>query len=175
MCVCLFWCVVFSSVFPCASAGDCSSSLFSRAAVATHADAVAAHAAAAAAGVSSQLLLCTGSSPRRLSGVKGMESSGVFYLRDVADLVALRDSLFGDANTPQSLKHVIVGSSFIGIEIAAALKKLGVKDISVIGKVSRGAAAALCVLSRLLTASVFVSLFPPLSFVPLCSYHLLSS
>ncbi|XP_026192506.1 apoptosis-inducing factor 3-like [Cyclospora cayetanensis] len=33
-------------------------------------------------------------------------------------------------------KHVVVGSSFIGVEIAAALKKIGVKDVTVVGRES---------------------------------------
>ncbi|OEH76992.1 hypothetical protein cyc_07899 [Cyclospora cayetanensis] len=82
------------------------------------------------------LLLCTGSRVRRLDAVKGADASGVFYLRDMVDLEKMRKSLFSDINTVGSLKHVVVGSSFIGVEIAAALKKIGVKDVTVVGRES---------------------------------------
>ena len=80
---------------------------------------------------------------RRLTGVEGENASGVYYLRCMEDLKAMRTSLFFDINTAASLKHVVLGSSFIGVEIAAALKKVGVRDITVVGRVSkRGDTAA---------------------------------
>ncbi|KAL8273113.1 hypothetical protein Esti_002871 [Eimeria stiedai] len=85
-------------------------------------------------GCLSQVLLCTGCTYRRLSGVKGSEAEGVFYVREMEDLQKFRDSLSSDVNTPESLSFVVVGSSFIGIEVAAALRKLGVREVSVVGQ-----------------------------------------
>ena len=96
-----------------------------------------------------QLLLCTGSRVRRLDGIKGSNASGIFYLREMEDLEAMRKSLFSDANSHESLRHVIVGCSFIGVEIAAALKKIGVRDIVVVGRVRLCLLFALSIVSSL--------------------------
>lgn len=83
----------------------------------------------------SQLLICTGCSSRRLDSLKGASSSGIFYLRSAADLEAFRRDLFSDPNSFKNLRHVIVGSSFVGMEMASALKKLGVRSVCVVGRV----------------------------------------
>lgn len=59
---------------------------------------------------------------------------GVFYLRSLSDLETLRDSLNKDLNSPQSLRFVVLGSSFIGVEIVSALKKIGVRDVVLVGR-----------------------------------------
>ncbi|KAL8430496.1 hypothetical protein ACSSS7_005884 [Eimeria intestinalis] len=81
-----------------------------------------------------QVLVCTGCTYRRLSGVKGSDAEGVLYVREMEDLQKFRDSLFSDVNTPQGLRFVVVGSSFIGVEVAAALTKTGVKEVCVVGQ-----------------------------------------
>ncbi len=62
-----------------------------------------------------KLLLAMGSTPRQLTGVPGIELDGIFTLRSLADA----DRIIGAA---QKGKHaVIVGSSFIGMEVATSL------------------------------------------------------
>ncbi|WP_026910584.1 NAD(P)/FAD-dependent oxidoreductase [Patulibacter minatonensis] len=67
-----------------------------------------------------KLVLCLGARPRPLS-IPGMELAGVHYLRDAADITAIRDSLAGAS------RAVIVGAGYIGLEAAASLRKLGVE------------------------------------------------
>ena len=73
----------------------------------------------------SKLLICTGGKPRHL-GVPGEELAGVSYLRTLQE-----------ANTIQreaARKHlVIIGTSFIGMEVAAALVETAA-SVTVIGK-----------------------------------------
>jgi NADPH-dependent 2,4-dienoyl-CoA reductase/sulfur reductase-like enzyme len=64
------------------------------------------------------LLLTTGARPRRLP-IPGGEGPRVFYLRDIADSLALRERLVPDA------RIVLIGAGFIGLEIAATAKKRG--------------------------------------------------
>ena len=64
------------------------------------------------------LVLATGARVRRL-GVPGADLPGVGYLRDIADVDALRPRLRPGA------RLVIVGAGFIGLEVAAVAAKLG--------------------------------------------------
>lgn len=84
-------------------------------------------------------LLATGSVPK-LPSITGVELGGVHVLRSLADAAALVDALgatddaSGDANAPGDARqtHVaILGSSFIGLETASALRKRGAQ-VSVI-------------------------------------------
>lgn len=65
-----------------------------------------------------RLLLATGSRPRRLD-VPGEGLSGVFYLRTLADALALRMAL----SVARSV--VVVGGGLIGLEVAASAVKFG--------------------------------------------------
>jgi 3-phenylpropionate/trans-cinnamate dioxygenase ferredoxin reductase subunit len=65
-----------------------------------------------------QLLLATGTSPRRLS-TPGAELSGVHYLRQLVDADALRRVLTA------SRRVVVIGAGWIGSEVAASARQLG--------------------------------------------------
>ncbi len=62
------------------------------------------------------ILIATGVSPRKL---EGCTSTRVHYLKTLADAEAIRAAL-----TPEA-KLIVVGGGFIGLEIAAAARKLG--------------------------------------------------
>jgi 3-phenylpropionate/trans-cinnamate dioxygenase ferredoxin reductase subunit len=64
------------------------------------------------------LLLCTGARPRRLA-LPGAELPGVYYLRDMASSVALREAIQAAG------RAVIVGAGWIGCEVAASARQLG--------------------------------------------------
>lgn len=66
-----------------------------------------------------KLVLCLGASPRRLS-IPGTDLAGVHYLRDAADIEAIRGSL------PATSHAVIIGAGYIGLEAAASLRNLGI-------------------------------------------------
>lgn len=66
-----------------------------------------------------KLVLCSGARPRPLS-IPGMSLTGVHYLRDAADIEAIRRSL---ATVERA---VIIGAGYIGLEAAASLRKLGI-------------------------------------------------
>lgn len=66
-----------------------------------------------------KLVLCLGARPRRLS-LPGGDLAGVHYLRDAADIEAIRDNL---ASTSHA---VIIGAGYIGLETAASLRNLSV-------------------------------------------------
>jgi NAD(P)H-nitrite reductase large subunit len=66
-------------------------------------------------------LLATGSVPK-LPHIPGVELGGVHVLRSLDDAAALVDAVGDDASETQV---VILGSSFIGLETAAALRKRG--------------------------------------------------
>lgn len=71
-----------------------------------------------------KLLLATGGRPRRLH-VPGAELPGVYYLRTCADADALATEL-------RAGRHVVViGAGFIGAEVAASARALGL-DVSVL-------------------------------------------
>lgn len=71
-----------------------------------------------------RLLLATGSSARRLT-VPGADASGIVYLRTLADCYALKGAL------KQGTRLVIVGGGFIGMEVGATARQLGV-DVTVL-------------------------------------------
>lgn len=60
-----------------------------------------------------QLLLATGARPRRLQ-LPGEDAAPVFYLRDIADSLALRARLSAGASV------LVIGGGLIGLEVAAA-------------------------------------------------------
>lgn len=66
------------------------------------------------------LVLATGTRVRRLN-VPGADLPGVGYLRDIADVDAIRPRLRPGA------RLVVVGAGFIGLEVAAVATKLGVE------------------------------------------------
>ena len=67
-----------------------------------------------------RLLLATGSEPRRLS-VPGAELEGVHHLRDLADSDAIADALAAGG------RAVIAGGGWIGMEVAASARQLGLE------------------------------------------------
>jgi 3-phenylpropionate/trans-cinnamate dioxygenase ferredoxin reductase subunit len=71
-----------------------------------------------------KLVLCLGARPRPLD-IPGMDLGGVHYLRNAADIGAIRDSL------TTAGRAVIIGAGYIGLEAAASLRKLGV-EVSVV-------------------------------------------
>jgi 3-phenylpropionate/trans-cinnamate dioxygenase ferredoxin reductase component len=73
-----------------------------------------------------KLLLATGASSRHLH-VPNYEASGIYYLRSVEDSEALRDALSAGGKN-----LVIVGSGWIGLEIAAAARGYN-NNVTVIG------------------------------------------
>ena len=66
------------------------------------------------------LLLATGADPVRLP-VEGADPSQIFYLRTFADSKAII------ARAASAKKVVVVGSSFIGLEVAASLRTRGIE------------------------------------------------
>jgi 3-phenylpropionate/trans-cinnamate dioxygenase ferredoxin reductase subunit len=64
------------------------------------------------------LVLCTGTRARRL-GLPGEALEGVYYLRTLADSERIRAAVRPGA------RAVIIGGGYIGLEIAASLRKLG--------------------------------------------------
>jgi 3-phenylpropionate/trans-cinnamate dioxygenase ferredoxin reductase subunit len=72
-----------------------------------------------------QLVLTTGSTPRRLPAAIGGDLRGVFTLRDLADVDAMQPYFKAGARV------VIVGGGYIGLEGAAVAAKLGL-DVTVL-------------------------------------------
>ena len=73
-----------------------------------------------------QLALCTGARARKIP-IPGSELKGVFYLRTLDDVKAIKQQL--DSCAKDSAKRasvVILGGGYIGLETAAALNKMGV-------------------------------------------------
>ncbi len=66
------------------------------------------------------LVIATGARPRRLS-LPGADLAGIHYLRGVADADALR------ADARPGTRAVIVGGGYIGLEVAATLRHLGIE------------------------------------------------
>lgn len=73
-----------------------------------------------------KLLLATGASPRALE-IPGAELEGVFSLRSLDDAAAIREAA-ADARDA-----VVIGSGFIGMEVAASLKELGL-DVTLVSR-----------------------------------------
>ena len=69
------------------------------------------------------LLLATGGQPRRLT-VPGSELAHVHHLRTAADALALRSAVDHCASTGRPL--LVVGGSWIGLEIAAGAREAGI-------------------------------------------------
>lgn len=67
-----------------------------------------------------KLLLATGSSPRHLP-VPGANLSGVHLLRNITDVDSIRGDLTG------SRKLVIIGAGYIGLEVAATAREMGLE------------------------------------------------
>lgn len=65
-----------------------------------------------------RLLLATGAAPRRLE-VPGADLAGIHYLRTAADADAIR------AAAARAHRAVVVGGGWIGAEVAASLRQLG--------------------------------------------------
>jgi 3-phenylpropionate/trans-cinnamate dioxygenase ferredoxin reductase subunit len=67
-----------------------------------------------------RLLLATGAEPRRLS-IDGADLDGVHYLRELGDADRLHDALTAGG------KLVVIGGGWIGAEVAASARQLGVE------------------------------------------------
>jgi NADPH-dependent 2,4-dienoyl-CoA reductase/sulfur reductase-like enzyme len=65
-----------------------------------------------------RLLIATGAQPK-VPDLPGVELAGVHVLRDVADSLAIREALQAGARV------ALVGGGYIGLEVAAAARKLG--------------------------------------------------
>ncbi len=75
------------------------------------------------------LILCTGTRARRL-GLPGEDLAGVFYLRTLADSERIRAAVRPGA------RAVIIGGGYIGLEVAASLRKLGA-EVTVLEALNR--------------------------------------
>ena len=73
-----------------------------------------------------KLLIATGSLPRQLH-VPGSDLPGVFTLRTLEDSTAIREF------AAQTRDAVVVGSGFIGMEVAASLTELG-RDVTLVSR-----------------------------------------
>lgn len=71
------------------------------------------------------IVICTGAIPRSLS-VPGSDLEGVYTLRSLADSTAIMDA--GRSST----HAVVVGASFIGMEVAYSLVELGAEEVTVV-------------------------------------------
>ena len=67
-----------------------------------------------------QLLIATGARPLRLE-LPGVDLPGIHYLRSLADAQAIR------ASALQAQRAVVIGGSFIGLEVAASLRQRGIE------------------------------------------------
>ena len=68
-----------------------------------------------------KLILATGARVRKIP-VPGAELDGVFYLRDQADALSIQERVKAGAD-----KAVVIGGGYIGLEVAASLRKQGLK------------------------------------------------
>jgi len=76
-----------------------------------------------------KLVLATGARVRRLP-IEGADLPNVFYLRDMADVTAIKTGV------QTGRRAVIIGGGYIGLETAASLKKLGL-DVTVLEAMPR--------------------------------------
>ncbi len=76
-----------------------------------------------------KLVLATGARVRKLP-IEGADLPGVYYLRDMADVTAIKDKIAAGK------RAVIIGGGYIGLETAASLKKLGL-DVTVLEAMPR--------------------------------------
>ena len=76
-----------------------------------------------------KLALCLGARVRR-AGLTGENLAGVHYLRNIADIQAIKPYVV------QGKRAVIIGGGYIGLETAASLKKLGM-DVVVLEMAER--------------------------------------
>ncbi len=76
-----------------------------------------------------KLVLATGARVRRLP-IEGADLPNVFYLRDMADVTAIKTAI------QTGRRAVIIGGGYIGLETAASLKKLGL-DVTVLEAMPR--------------------------------------
>jgi 3-phenylpropionate/trans-cinnamate dioxygenase ferredoxin reductase subunit len=67
-----------------------------------------------------RLLLATGTAPRKVT-VSGNELAGVHYLRTIADVDRIR------AELAAARRVVVVGAGYIGLEVAATCRRLGLE------------------------------------------------
>jgi len=86
-----------------------------------------------------KLILALGSRVRRVP-VPGADLAGVHYLRNIGDVEAIR------AGIAKSKRIVIIGAGYIGLEVAAVCRQLGL-DVTVIEMAER-------VMSRVVSANV---------------------
>ena len=72
-----------------------------------------------------RLLIATGARPRRLR-LPGAELAGIHYIRKVAEVESVRNAL------PTVSRVAVIGAGWIGSEVAASLRELGL-DVALIG------------------------------------------
>lgn len=70
-----------------------------------------------------QLALCTGAVPRRLPAAIGGDLAGVYTVRNLADVEAMK------AEFVAGRRLVVVGGGYIGLEAAAVARKLGLEVV----------------------------------------------
>jgi 3-phenylpropionate/trans-cinnamate dioxygenase ferredoxin reductase subunit len=70
------------------------------------------------------LLIATGTVPHRLDRTPGADLGGIGYLRDLADARALR------AELARSPRVAVIGTGFIGAEVAASCRMLGLHVVA---------------------------------------------
>ncbi|RQX69303.1 pyridine nucleotide-disulfide oxidoreductase domain-containing protein [Toxoplasma gondii CAST] len=81
-----------------------------------------------------KLLLCTGSEARRLTGLPNGTARGIFTVRGKNDLQELSAFLEENKKFNSDPRVAIIGSSFVGVELAAAFHRRGCKNVTVIGQ-----------------------------------------
>lgn len=72
-----------------------------------------------------QLALCTGATPRRLPASIGGDLAGVYTVRSLADVEAMRGEF------APGRRLLVVGGGYIGLEAAAVARKLGLEVVLV--------------------------------------------
>lgn len=64
------------------------------------------------------------------------KAQGIFTLRDLKDHEALGKFLDEATKYNSELRVAIIGASFVGLELASAMKKRGFQHVTVIGQVT---------------------------------------